>query len=122
MPDQETQMEKPRGWTIWLTGMPGSGKTMLAQAIRQGLCQQGVAAVLLDSDELRRLVTPDATYAPAERDWFYNRLVELAAWLADAGDNVIIAATGNRRAYRAAARARLAPDFAEVWVRCPIDV
>jgi adenylylsulfate kinase len=115
-------MEKPRGWTIWLTGLPASGKTTLAHALRSKLCQHGVAVVLLDSDDLRRLVTPDPTYSSAERDWFYNRLVEMAAWLANAGDNVIIAATGNRRAYRDAARARLAPGFAEVWVRCPIRV
>jgi adenylylsulfate kinase len=115
-------MEKPRGWTIWLTGLPASGKTTLAHALRGKLRQYGVAAVVLDSDDLRRLVTPDPTYTSAERDWFYNRLIEMAAWLADAGDNVIISATGNRRAYRDAARARLAPGFAEVWARCPIRV
>jgi adenylylsulfate kinase len=115
-------MEKPRGWTIWLTGLPASGKTTLARALRGKLGEHGVAAVLLDSDDLRRLVTPIPTYSAAERDWFYNRLVEMAAWLAGAGDNVIIAATGNRRAYRDLARGRLAPCFAEVWVRCPIRV
>jgi adenylylsulfate kinase len=98
-------MEKSFGWAIWLTGLPASGKTALAQALRHKLAEQGIAAIVLDSDELRRLMTPNASYAPAERDWFYDRLVELADWLTRAGENVIIAATGNRRCYRAAARA-----------------
>jgi adenylylsulfate kinase len=115
-------MDKPYGWAIWLTGLPASGKTTLARALRQKLNQQGISVVLLDSDEVRRVVAPAATYAPEERDWFYNRLVEIAAWLVNSGENVIIAATGSRRCYREAARARLAPRYAEVWVRCPAAV
>jgi adenylylsulfate kinase len=115
-------MGQAQGWAIWLTGLPASGKTALAQALRSRLADRGVAATVLDSDELRRVMTPDASYAPAERDWFYDRLVELAGERARAGENVIIAATGNRRSYRAAARARLAPRFAEVWLRCPVDI
>jgi adenylylsulfate kinase len=115
-------MDRPQGWTLWLTGLPASGKTTLARALRQTLSAQGVATILLDSDELRRLITPHATYTPVERDRFYQRLVELAAWLALSGENVIIAATGSRRRYRETARARLAPHFAEVWVRCSIAV
>jgi adenylylsulfate kinase len=115
-------MEKPHGWAIWFTGLPASGKTALAQALRRKLAERGVTAIILDSDELRRVMTPNASYEPTERDWFYDRLVTFADWLTGAGENVIIAATGNRRCYRAAARARLAPRFAEIWVRCPIDI
>jgi adenylylsulfate kinase len=115
-------MEKSHGWAIWLTGLPASGKTALAQALRHRLSEHGIAAMMLDSDELRRVMTPNASYAPAERDWFYDRLVELADELTSAGENVIIAATGSRRCYRAAARARLAPRFAEIWLRCPADI
>ena len=115
-------MEKPHGWAIWLTGLPASGKTALAQALRRKLSEHGVAAIVLDSDELRRVTTPNASYTPAERDWFYDRLVGFADWLTDAGENVIIAATGSRRCYRAAASARLAPHFAEIWLRCPTDI
>jgi adenylylsulfate kinase len=115
-------MEHAHGWAIWLTGLPASGKTALAQALRRKLHEYGVAATVLDSDELRRVMTPHASYAPAERDWFYGQLVELADTLTCAGEQVIIAATGSRRCYRAAARARLAPHFAEIWLRCPADI
>ncbi len=107
-------MDKPLGWVLWLRGLPASGKTTLARVLRRGLSERGISSILLDSDELRRLITPDATCAPDERDWFYQRLVDLALWLARAGEDVIIAATGSQRQHRASARERLAPRYAEV--------
>lgn len=115
-------MDQPTGWVVWLTGLPASGKTTLACALRRTLNARGISAIVLDSDALRHMLLPNSSYAPAERDWFYHRLVERAVLLAHKGEHVIIAATGNRRYYRAAARAQLGPRFAEVWVRCPADV
>lgn len=109
------------GWAIWLTGPPASGKTTLARALRELLRERGIRCVIIDSDELRALLTPNPRYDATERDWFYGVIIELAAWLTSSGVNVIIAATGHRRAYRDAARARIAR-FAEVEVRCPPDV
>jgi adenylyl-sulfate kinase len=115
-------MDTTCGWAIWFTGLPGAGKTTLARAVRRALQERGISTALLDSDELRRLMIADATYAPAERDWFYTRLVDLAVWLVNSGEHVLIAATGSRRCYRDAARAQLGPRFAEVWARCPLEV
>ena len=115
-------MDRSPGWAIWLTGLPASGKTTLARVLRGKLDEQGISVVLLDSDEARRVLTPRATYAPQERDTFYDRLVAFAVWLVRCGENVIIVATGSQHSYRASARAQLAPHFAEVWVRCPIEV
>jgi adenylyl-sulfate kinase len=106
-----------QAWTLWLTGLPGAGKTTLALALKARLDASGAPAVLLDSDAVRRALQAD-TYTPAERDRFYRQLVDLAALVAESGVGVIIAATGHRRSYRAYARERLSP-FAEVWVRCP---
>ncbi len=110
-----------RGWTIWLTGLPGSGKTTLARALQEHLGSHGVVVVLLDSDAVRPILTPTAGYSEAEREQFYGQLTALAGLLNQEGANVLIAATAHRRAYRAAARTTLAP-FAEVWVRCPRTV
>ena len=76
-------MAETCGWTIWLTGLPAAGKTALARALWQKLNAPGITSVLLDSDEVRRILTPDATYTPAERDQFYGRLVDLAALLTE---------------------------------------
>jgi adenylylsulfate kinase-like enzyme len=107
-----------RGWTIWLTGGEEAGGTRVAEALRRRLSQAGVSAVLLDSGRLWPLLASQSPHTPEACDHCYAQLVDIAAWLTRSGENVIIAAAGHRRCYRAAARARLAP-FAEVWVRCP---
>ena len=115
-------MDTACGWAIWFTGIPGAGKTTLARAVRCALQEHGISTILLDSDEFRRLMIARATYTPAERDWLYNQLVDLAVWLVRSGEHVLIAATGSRRCYRDAARTQLGGRFAEVWVRCPLEV
>ncbi len=112
---------RPVGWALWLTGLPASGKTTLARTLRRMLAAYEVECVILDSDEVRQVLTPNPTYSSEERDRFYRGLVDLAHLLTDYGVNVIIAATGSWRAYREAARKQLHP-FAEVYVRCPIEV
>jgi adenylyl-sulfate kinase len=114
-------MTTTHGWAIWLTGLPAAGKTTLAQGLRNRLCELGIATALLDTDELRPILAPGAAYSATERDEFYLRLVRLAGLLTRDGVNVVIAATGNRRAHRECAARVLAP-FAEVWVRCPLEL
>lgn len=109
------------GFAIWLTGLPSSGKTTLAYALGHLLLDRGIMVQVLDSDSLRRKITPHPTYSPEERDFFYGVVVSLAGFLTDGGINVLIAATASRRAYRQAARERIAR-FAEIYVDCPPPV
>jgi adenylylsulfate kinase len=109
------------GFAIWFTGLPASGKTTLAQALQEQLAQDGIRTQILDSDELRRRLTPEPTYSDKERDWFYDMLLFLAELLTQNGVNVLIAATASARRYRDAARQRL-PRYAEVLVESPVDV
>lgn len=109
------------GFALWFTGLPSSGKTTLARAVQAPLQARGLPVVVLDSDALRRQLTPEPTYSEAERDWFYETVGFLAALLAGDGVNVLIAATAPRRAYRHRARARIGR-FAEVYVVCAPDV
>lgn len=115
------QHDSQPGFAIWFTGVPASGKTALAHALRQILAAEGIHVVLLDSDDLRAVLTPDPRYTDAERDWLYGVIVYLATWLTGSGVNMLIAATANRRAYRDQARAAIAR-FAEVYVRCPLPI
>lgn len=109
------------GFIIWFTGLPASGKTTLARLLQTKLAQRGIHTVLLDSDELRHVLTPNPVYTAAERDWFYGVIAHQAWWLAQNQINVLIAATANKRAYRAAVRAQHGR-FVEVFVQCDIAV
>jgi len=113
--------ESPPGFAIWLTGLPSSGKTTVAHALACLLSQRSIPVQLLDSDELRKELTPNPSYSPEEREWFYGVIVFLAGLLTDNGVNVLIAATAPRRTYRQAARARIRR-FAEAYLICSPEV
>jgi len=107
----------PMPWVIWITGLPGSGKSTVAMAVKEKIPH----AVILKMDELRRIVTPEPTYSDAEREYVYRALVFTAKTLYDLGHNVIIDATGNRKSWRQLAR-KLIPNFSEVYLKCPIEL
>jgi adenylylsulfate kinase len=113
--------ERGAAFAVWLTGLPASGKSTIARALQAMLSARGVRAVVLESDDVRRLFTPNPRYDLAERDRFYRGLAELARWLSAAGVPALVAATANRRAYREHARAGI-PKFLEVYVECPLAV
>ena len=108
-------------WAVWITGLPGSGKSTVARAAVEAMVASGESVQLLELDDMRHLVTPHPTYSDAERDLVYRALVYVASTLVDAGVPVVIDATAHRRAWRDLARAVL-PMFAEIQVTCPLDV
>jgi adenylylsulfate kinase len=105
---------------IWLTGLPASGKSTIAAALKPKLEEIGPLEVF-ESDAVRRILTPHPTYSDAERDLFYRSLAFMGAKLVSHGVTVIFDATANRRTYRDFARS-LIPKFIEVWVECPLEL
>jgi protein-L-isoaspartate(D-aspartate) O-methyltransferase len=108
-------------WAVWITGLPGSGKSAIARAAAAELRARGEEVMVLELDQIRRDITPQPTYSDAEREAVYRALVDIAAALVDAGVAVIIDATAHRRAWRELARATI-PNFAEVQLSCPLEV
>ena len=109
------------GWAVWVTGLPGSGKSTIAYALKGKLEDMGVTAYVLSMDELRRIATPNPRYSEEEREIVYGALAYAAYALTLNGVNVIIDATGNMRKFRDKAR-NLIRDFLEVYVKCPLKV
>jgi adenylylsulfate kinase len=110
-----------QAFAVWLTGLPASGKSAIAGALMSSLSHSGLVVELLESDALRRLLTPAPTYTREERDLFYAALAFFGSRLVAHGVSVVFDATANRRAYRDLARA-LIPNFLEVAVICPLEV
>ncbi len=121
MTDTQAMVEQQEGFILWLTGLPASGKTTVGRAVQTQLAQQGIQTLLLDSDELRQILTPEPAYTAAEREWFYRVMGQWALWLARNQCHVIVAATANLRRYRDVVRAQ-SQRFVEVWVRCELAV
>jgi adenylylsulfate kinase len=108
-------------WAIWITGLPGSGKSVLARQAARRLQAAGEPVTVLELDEIRKVVTPSPRYSDTEREVVYHGLAHMAAVLTGAGVRVIVDATAHRRDWRTRARAAI-PRFAEVQLCCPLDV
>ena len=112
-------MTQPPACGIWVTGLPASGKSTIVSALRPQLEALGLTVDVLESDEVRRLLTPQATYSSEERDLFYRALAFTGQRLVAHGVTVVFDATASRQAYRDWARAMI-PHFIEVAVECPL--
>jgi protein-L-isoaspartate(D-aspartate) O-methyltransferase len=108
-------------WAIWITGLPGSGKSVIARAVAERLHAESEDVRVLELDAIRRVLTPEPTYSDDEREAVYRGLVHIGARLVEAGTPVIFDATAHRRAWRELARATIAR-FAEIQLLCPLDV
>ncbi len=113
------------GATVWLTGLPGSGKSTVAMAVERNLVASGVAAYTLDADNTRHGLNRDLGFSAAERSENVRRLGEVARLMADAGLVVLVSVISPYRADREAVR--LAHEaaglpFAEVYVETSLEV
>jgi adenylylsulfate kinase len=114
-------MHQPESCAIWITGLPASGKSTIVAALKPQLEALGHSVEVLESDQVRRVLTPAATYSDAERDVFYRALAFTGAKLVAKGVTVIFDATANKRVYRDFARS-LIPKFIEVAIACPLEL
>jgi adenylylsulfate kinase len=114
-------MSAQEGFALWLTGIPASGKSSITRELVKQLHARHVSVVVLESDEMRKILTPAPTYSDEERSQFYRALVLIGALIARNGINVIFDATANKRAYRDQARQTI-NKFVEAYVICPQDI
>jgi adenylyl-sulfate kinase len=93
------------GATLWMTGLPGSGKSTVAAGVEAQLLGQGRSTYVLDGDNLRHGLNGDLGFSAADRAENVRRTAEVSALLADAGVVVLVALVSPYRADRDAARA-----------------
>lgn len=108
---------------VWLTGLPGAGKSTLAVALEPQLAQRGHRVSRLDGDTQRQGLSADLGFSEVDRDENIRRAGETAALLVDAGVTVVAAFITPARAQRDRLRARMgATRFIEVFVNAPLAV
>jgi bifunctional enzyme CysN/CysC len=108
---------------IWLTGLSGSGKSTIANALEKRLFSLGLHAYVLDGDNMRLGLNKDLGFTREDRAENVRRVSEVAHTLYDAGLIAIVALVSPYAEDRAQARARFpVGHFAEVWVKTPVEI
>ncbi len=96
---------KTTGATVWMTGLSGSGKSSIAKHIEADLVEEGIAAYVLDGDNLRHGVNDDLGFSREDRRENARRAAEIAKLFADAGMVAVAALISPYAEDRARARA-----------------
>jgi adenylylsulfate kinase len=107
---------------IWLTGLPGSGKTTIAKALSPKLKGSGFKVELLDGDIVRKELSPELGFTKQDRELHARRVVYLCKLLSRNGIATIVCLISPYRKFRRYARREINVDnnFYEVYVKCSL--
>lgn len=121
--EQREQKNGRRGAVVWLTGLPGSGKSTIAHATEKNLHQLGFQTAVLDGDNIRHGLCSDLGFSTSDRNENIRRAGEVARLFLEQGIVVLVALVSPIREARDKIRQSLpAADFIEVYCNCPLPV
>ena len=108
---------------LWFTGLPGAGKTTIANLVEARLHARGKHTYLLDGDEVRHGLNRDLGFSAAARVENIRRVAEVARLMLDAGLIALVAFISPFRRERDMARALVGPgEFFEIFIDTPLEV
>ncbi len=113
--------KKQRGFTLWFTGLPCSGKSTLAELVARELQRYGRGVEIMDGDVVRTHLTKGLGFDKAGRDENIRRIGFVCKLLSRHGAVAIAAAISPYRAIRDEVRSTM-EDFVEVYVDTPLEV
>src|SRR5450432_857860 len=109
------------GFTLWMTGFSGAGKTTIAKALEPVLRARGVRFERLDGDTVREGLTRDLGFSKEDRDKNIERVTFVAKLLSRNGVGVVASFISPYREAREKVRAET-NNFIEVFVNAPLQV
>lgn len=110
-----------KGFTLWFTGLPCSGKSAVADRVADMLRKRGMKVERLDGDIVRQSLTRDLGFSKKDRDENIRRITFVAKLLTRNGVAVLTSFISPYRKARDNARREIG-SFVEVYVQCPVEV
>ncbi|MGD6895557.1 adenylyl-sulfate kinase [Bacillus infantis] len=107
---------------LWFTGLSGSGKSTIANAVQAMLFKRGIQAYLLDGDNLRHGINGNLSFSQEDRKENIRRTAEMAKLFSDAGFVVLASLISPYKADRKMARELMDEgEFIEIYIDCPVE-
>lgn len=120
--DREKQLGQ-RGFVLWFTGLSGSGKSTIANAVEQQLFDSGYKTYTLDGDNIRQGINKGLTFTAEDRAENLRRIAEVAKLFVDSGQICMAAFVSPTLADRKIVKDIIGEkDFIEVFVDTPLEV
>jgi len=119
--DHESLLNQ-KGVCLWFTGLSGSGKSTIAQALAETLHKEKRHLYTLDGDNIRHGLCKDLGFSDIDRRENIRRIAELSKLFVDSGTIVLCSFISPFISDRDAARSLLGKDFVEVFIDCPFDI
>ena len=117
------KMNGHKGQVLWLTGLSGSGKSTIANALEKQLYAEGKKTYVLDGDNIRHGLNKDLGFTDKDRVENIRRVAEVAKLMCDAGLIVITAFISPFRTEREMARSLFQSDeFREIFISTPLKI
>jgi adenylylsulfate kinase len=109
-------------FVLWFTGLSGSGKSTVANAVAKRLFDDGIKNYVLDGDNVRHGLNKDLGFSEEDRKENIRRIGEVSKLFVDGGQVVLTAFISPFTADRELVRNLLEDDeFVEVYIKCPIE-
>ena len=88
---ERRKSNKHNSFLLWFTGLSGSGKSTIANAVENELFKQGIKTYTLDGDNVRKGINNDLTFSPEDRKENIRRIAEVSKLMIEAGIVVLAA-------------------------------
>lgn len=120
--EQRSALKNHNSCLLWFTGLSGSGKSTVANAVEQRLFEMNVHTYTLDGDNVRKGINNDLTFAPEDRTENIRRIAEISNLFVDSGIVVLAAFVSPYKKDREMIKNTVKDvNFVEIFVDTPIE-
>ncbi len=120
--EERSKQKKHASFLLWFTGLSGSGKSTIANAVEKALFERGIHTYTLDGDNVRKGLTNNLSFSPEDRSENIRRIAEVANLMTDAGLVVLAAFVSPYQKDRENIKTIVGPEkYVEIFVNTPIE-
>ena len=109
------------GWTLWFTGLHGSGKSTIAEKLTSILRGENISVVVLDGDKMRETISSDLGYTIEERNKHMRRVAQICKIISDSGVLNIASVASPTEKSREYAK-KILKNVLTIYTQCPVEI